>query len=313
MSVSGVLTAAASRIGYYAPDDPEPGSEAGRYLAAKMNQPWLAGPSTRIWWCMCFTSMCFDIAGEQGALRGLFYNTDTYKSKNRDRMISIADAQPGDVVLFDWGGDGATDHVGIVEKNLGGGRLQTIEGNTSSGSAGSQSAGNGVWRRIRYSEDIDSVFRPLYGGASSSPASESAPYLTKTDGQEMLVVDGIPGVRTWARLQQVMGTPIDGVKDEPSLMVMAFQRWLTNSIAPGSIAELGCSGAVWGELDVDGYDGAKTWKAFQYFAYAVVPDIVTIHHGPLDWSFIDGIPGTVTISVLQEMLNRSYSGTGKLL
>lgn len=309
MSVNGVLSAAASRIGYYAPDDPEPGSEAGRYLAAKMNQPWLAGPSTDIWWCMCFISMCFDIAGEADALRGLFYNTDTYKSKNRDRMVSIANAQPGDVVLFDWHGDGVTDHVGIVEKNLGGGRLQTIEGNTSAGNAGSQSAGNGVWRRIRYEDDIDSIFRPLYSGTSTSSVTSR----TETDGQEMLEVDGIAGPRTWARLQQVMGTPIDGVKDEPSLMIESFQRWLTNNIAPGSIADLGCSGDVWGELDIDGYDGPKTWKAFQYFAYAVVPDLVTEHHGSHDWSFIDGIPGPITISVLQEMLNRSHSGSGKLL
>src|SRR5262245_54189498 len=44
---------------------------------------------------------------------------------------NVSRAKPGDVVFFDWKGSdsiGAIDHVGIVEKNLGKGRLQTIEG-----------------------------------------------------------------------------------------------------------------------------------------------------------------------------------------
>jgi peptidoglycan hydrolase-like protein with peptidoglycan-binding domain len=43
-------------------------------------------------------------------------------------------AYPGCPVFFDWGGTnviGAIDHIGWVVKNLGGGRIITIEGNTS--------------------------------------------------------------------------------------------------------------------------------------------------------------------------------------
>ena len=137
-----VLANAARRIGYYAPSDPQPGSEAGRYWAAKSGQAWLAGPSTSIWWCMLFVSMVFDEAGQVDAIGGWTYNTDVCISHARARglpFVTAAQAHPGDVVIFNWNG-GPTDHVGVVERNLGGGWIQTIEGNTSSGAAGSQSA-----------------------------------------------------------------------------------------------------------------------------------------------------------------------------
>ena len=164
------------RIGYYAPDDPEPGSEAGRYWAARTGQQWLAGPSDSVWWCMLFVSMCLDEVGEIDAIGGFSFNTDYTVNKVRQHpdayFVSVYDAQRGDVVIFNWDG-GGTDHVGIVEKNLGGGVLQTIEGNTSSGSEGSQSAGNGVWRRQR-SYGIAYVIRPAYsGGGSATEASSS--------------------------------------------------------------------------------------------------------------------------------------------
>ena len=36
---------------------------------------------------------------------------------------------PGDIIFFDWGGDGVPDHVGIVEKTEGG-TAYTVEGNS---------------------------------------------------------------------------------------------------------------------------------------------------------------------------------------
>lgn len=167
-----VLARAASRIGYYAPDDPNPGSEAGRYWAARTGQQWLAGPSDSVWWCMLFVSMCLDECGQIDAIGGFSFNTDYTVNKVRQHpeayFVSVYDAQPGDVVIFDWDG-GGTDHVGFVEKNLGGGTLQTIEGNTSSGSYGSQSAGNGVWRRVR-NHSIAYVIRPAYSDSEESSA-----------------------------------------------------------------------------------------------------------------------------------------------
>lgn len=196
--IDDVLSHAAYRIGYYAPDDPEPGSEAGRWLAEKMGQPWLAGPSESVWWCMCFVSMCFGMADEIDAIGGFSYNTDV--TKNRMAKVSIEDAQRGDVVLFDWDRDGLTDHVGIVEANLGDGWLQTIEGNTSPSNAGSQSAGNGVYRRQR-SWGIDCVLRPAWSDEESEESSEGTNSMN----------DAWWGRATTYALQASLNTPADGI------------------------------------------------------------------------------------------------------
>ena len=204
-----VLARAASRIGYYAPNDPQPGSEAGRYWANKVNQAWLAGPSNTIWWCMLFVSMVFDEAGQVDAIGGWTYNTDVCISHARARglpFVTAAQAHPGDVVIFNWNG-GPTDHVGVVERNLGGGWIQTIEGNTSSGAAGSQSAGNGVWRRRRH-DSIAAIIRPAWRDGSLAASSSTAP--------AALSVDGWWGQATTRRLQQVLGTPVDGVVSSQS-------------------------------------------------------------------------------------------------
>ena len=171
-----VLARAASRIGYYAPDDPNPGSEAGRYWADRTGQQWLAGPSDSVWWCMLFVSMCLDECGQIDAIGGFSFNTDYTVNQVRKHpeayFVSVYDARPGDIVIYNWDG-GGTDHVGFVEKNLGGGTLQTIEGNTSSGDYGSQSSGNGVWRRVR-NHSIAYVIRPAYSD-SEEPSAPSGP------------------------------------------------------------------------------------------------------------------------------------------
>jgi CHAP domain/Putative peptidoglycan binding domain len=80
---------------------------------------------------------------------------------------------PGDLVFYDWGGSqntGATDHVGLLEALLPDGNIQTIEGNTSAqGVNGSQSNGDGVWRRIRDRRHVVGFGRPLYVGTLPTP------------------------------------------------------------------------------------------------------------------------------------------------
>ncbi|MFI6548505.1 hypothetical protein ACIBO9_35205 [Streptomyces prunicolor] len=70
-------------------------------------------------------------------------------------------------MFFDWDGDGVADHVGIVEKDSAAGAVVArIEANTSSGAAGSQSNGDGVYHRIRYRSSILGFGRPAYKAAS---------------------------------------------------------------------------------------------------------------------------------------------------
>lgn len=188
-----VLQIAASRIGYYAPSDPLPGSEAGRYVADlwasyssaaqaradgcynwESGASWLKGPSNEIWWCCLFVSMCYHMAGGRNMPGIPNYNCDNLKSKARAYVLNNKrNAQPGDFILYDWGGDGSCDHIGICELNLGNTGVQCIEGNTSGSNGGSQSAGNGVWRRVRSWSYVNCVIRPVYTGEEDMPLTDN--------------------------------------------------------------------------------------------------------------------------------------------
>ena len=106
-------------------------------------------------WCAIFVSYCFSIGahtvlcrGWHGAgvgPRGVAY-VPTLEAWLRAQGRWMEDnPQPGDLAVFDWDG-GATDHVGIVIRPLGGDRFATVEGNTG---AGSDSDGGEVMRRER--------------------------------------------------------------------------------------------------------------------------------------------------------------------
>lgn len=73
---------------------------------------------------------------------------------------TVSRPRRGDLVLYDFDGDGqANDHIGIVVRVIhlpstrgrlaGSYILRTVEGNTSSGTAGSQGDGDGVFLRTR--------------------------------------------------------------------------------------------------------------------------------------------------------------------
>ena len=282
--IDEVLGHASYRIGYYAPDDPEPGSESGRWLANKMGQSWLAGPSESVWWCMAFVSMVFDMAGEIDAIGGYSYNTDVTRSRMDE--VGIEDAQRGDVVLFDWDSDGATDHVGIVEANLGGGWLQTIEGNTSPSNAGSQSAGNGVYRRQRY-YGIACVLRPKWSDEESEDSSEGTNSMT----------DAWWGRATTYALQASLNTPADGIISDQDAnaeedVTRAGTGWeFTEDPEEGSEVIRAMQDRL--GVEVDGFIGPDTISALQQRLRNRGHNLE-----------VDGVCGYRTVECLQYELNK---------
>lgn len=70
-------------------------------------------------------------------------------------VVSLGRARRGDAICFDWSrggrGDGVHDHIGLLRRrpNVVTGSALTVEGNTSSGSSGSQADGAGLWARVR--------------------------------------------------------------------------------------------------------------------------------------------------------------------
>lgn len=85
-------------------------------------------------WCACFVSWCADQCGylESGTIPKFSLcsdGADWFKGNGQwqDRNY---EPQSGDLIFYDWGNDGITDHVGIVEK-VENGMVYTVEGNTS--------------------------------------------------------------------------------------------------------------------------------------------------------------------------------------
>lgn len=114
-------------------------------------------------WCQIFIWWCFKQAGMD------WYKTASCTACYKhyaSRAVSRDALRKGDVVYFDWDHSGDCDHVGIVE-SVGSSRITTIEGNTSSGNAGSQSNGDGVYRRYRTRSQIAKAIRPAYEAETS--------------------------------------------------------------------------------------------------------------------------------------------------
>ncbi|WP_067454442.1 peptidoglycan-binding protein [Actinomadura macra] len=138
-------------------------------------------------------------------------------------------AKPGDIVFFDWdetNSIGAIDHVGVVEKVLGGGRLQTIEANTA----------NACKRRVRGSGVIAGYGRPAYGGSDWMESMvKKLPQLAKGDtGEHVESVQGLLVARSHPEIRMT-----GRFDDATEAAVKAVQKW--------------------GGVTADGIVGPKTW------------------------------------------------------
>jgi hypothetical protein len=155
-------------------------------------------------------------------------------SKGRSRWYSgttanVNKAEPGDIVFFDWGASdsiGAIDHVGVVEVVLGGGRVQTIEGNT----------GDACKRRVRSSGVIAGFGRPAYEANDwmETMVNKLPTLRNGSTGEHVQTLQGLLQARNHPEVE------IDGTFDaETERAVRAVQRW--------------------GGVDDDGVVGKLTW------------------------------------------------------
>lgn len=110
-------------------------------------------------WCMVFVQWCFAQAGVKLPRRTASCVDLMRAAQNAGRWVT-RDFRPGDVVIYDFPGGGATDHCGIVEVVLPDYGVQAIEGNTSV--SGSQSNGGQVCRKNRPAKYIVGAVRPVF-------------------------------------------------------------------------------------------------------------------------------------------------------
>lgn len=191
--VNKILNLAASQVGYV-----EGKGNTNKYGES---YGWNGVP-----WCVQFIWWLFSECGAAD----LFYGGGKIASctalynfhKKAGQAVAWSQLRPGDVLFMCFDGEGDTDHVGIVEK-VSGGTVTTIEGNTSSGTRGSQSNGEGVYRRTRYKANFVAAYRPAYGG--SGAAMRNVGYSAESfirDVQRAIGagVDGIVGSETRGKL-----------------------------------------------------------------------------------------------------------------
>ena len=142
--INKILELAQSQIGY---TENPPNSNH-----TKFNE-WYYGKPVSAPWCAIFVSWLFAQNGKvlpwQNE-RGFAYCPYGVK-RAKELKIWFGNPRIGDLIFFDWGGDGIADHIGIVEKVNADGSITTIEGNTSTTN---KSNGGQVMRRTRYKNQI---------------------------------------------------------------------------------------------------------------------------------------------------------------
>ena len=110
-------------------------------------------------WCMMFIQWVFTQAGAESLLAARTASCGAFMrvAKAAGQWVT-GGYQPGDVVIYDFPGGGATDHCGIVVTPLTTG-VRTIEGNTG---VGNDSNGGEVMERTRPANWIVGAYRPIY-------------------------------------------------------------------------------------------------------------------------------------------------------
>lgn len=111
-----------------------------------------------VFWCAEFVSYVYHHAGfplgklqYKNGFAGCPWAVTHFKETKE--VITKEQARPGDIVFFDWNGDGRYDHTGIFNgwKDKKAGIMYTIEGNTS---LSNQSNGGEVMSRKRSCNNV---------------------------------------------------------------------------------------------------------------------------------------------------------------
>lgn len=129
----------------------EHGYNTGADVEKYQRATWLKGTGWS--WCCAFVVWCFKQAGKDdirptASVKDFF---DYYSAEG----CRVSRPYRGDVICYDWSSGGIYgDHIGFVSRVLALRKdrffVRTCEGNTSSGDAGNQSNGDGVYLRKRW-------------------------------------------------------------------------------------------------------------------------------------------------------------------
>ena len=226
-------------------------------------------------WCACFVSWCLDQLGVSCVgIPSAYVPGIQAAAAGAGKALSPADAQAGDVVIFDWNANNSGDHVGFCVANHDG-WMETVEGNVS----------NSVGRRTRYWSNVLMAIRPDYDGQAAAPA---------TGGSSSLVIDGNCGPLTCREWQSQLGCQVDG---EITGQWSGNKRYTRAASCITDWSNVGQSDTVMAiqhklGIEVDGYWGHDTSACIQRYLNDRGFDL-----------YIDSDFGPKTASALQQSLN----------
>jgi len=150
MSAQVVIDIAKKEIGY----------KEGVNNATKYGQ---AFGMDHVSWCCIFVWWCFKQAGLDAKIvktAGVEV-LEAWAIKNK-LTVPIANAQAGDLLLYDFSKSGHAEHIEIATSAVDKGMIHAIGGNTSDPASGSQANGDGVYAKVRPIGLIKTVVRPKY-------------------------------------------------------------------------------------------------------------------------------------------------------
>ena len=114
-------------------------------------------------WCCAFVWDIFRMCGASqlfnGGQKTAYCPTVLNWGRNSGLTVDKSQGKYGDIVLFDWNGDGIADHIGLIISNNADGSYTTVEGNTATCN---YSNGGYVLKMTRYYSSILAIIRPKY-------------------------------------------------------------------------------------------------------------------------------------------------------
>lgn len=123
-------------------------------------------------WCCAFLWDIFRMCGASDIFNGgektAYCPTVLNWGKKNGLTVNKANGQYGDIVLFDWNGDGIADHIGLIISNNADGSYTTVEGNTANSN---YSNGGWVLKMQRYQWQIIGIIRPKYDSVEMKTVS----------------------------------------------------------------------------------------------------------------------------------------------
>lgn len=167
---------------------------------------------TKFPWCVVFAWWCCGKAGVSLPIKTASC-TALRDAAQAAGMWITSGYQPGDIVIYDWGGDKKPDHCGIVE-TAGGASVVAIEGNTA---VGNNSDGGEVMRRTRTVSQIMGAVRPQFEEVTTTTES------TETKAAQKWAQDA--GIMTgYADGQMHLDNTV--TRRQLLLVLYRFARWL---------------------------------------------------------------------------------------